>query len=30
MLIARCSSKLAREVYPDVTLGLYAAEEFDQ
>jgi 5'-3' exonuclease len=30
MLIARCSSKLAREVYPDVTLGLYASEEFDQ
>lgn len=30
MLIARCSSKLAREVYPDVTLGLYAAEEMDQ
>ena len=30
MLIARCSVKLAREVFPDVTLGLYAAEEFDQ
>ena len=30
MLIARCSSKLAREVYPDVTLGLYAVEEMDQ
>lgn len=30
MLIARCSSKLAREVYPDVTLGLYAIEELDQ
>lgn len=30
MLIARCSSKLAREVYPDVTLGLYAVEELDQ
>ena len=29
MLVARSSSKLAREVYPDVTLGLYAVEEFD-
>ncbi len=30
MLVARSSSKLAREVYPDVTLGLIAAEEIDQ
>lgn len=29
MLTARASSKLARLVYPDVTLGLYAVEEFD-
>lgn len=30
MLVARASSKLARLVYPDVTLGVYATEEFDQ
>lgn len=30
MCVARASSKLARLVYPDVTLGLIAAEEFDQ
>ncbi len=30
MLTARASAKLARLVYPDVTLGLYASEEFDQ
>ena len=29
MLTARASAKLARLVYPDVTLGLYAAEEMD-
>ena len=29
MCVARASSKLARLVYPDVTLGLYAVEEFD-
>lgn len=29
MLVARASAKLARLVYPDVTNGLYAAEEFD-
>lgn len=27
MLIARCSSKLARLIYPDVVMGLYAPEE---
>lgn len=27
MLVARCSSKLARLVYPDVTMGLYSHEE---
>lgn len=30
MCVARASSKLARLVYPDVTLGMYAVEEFDQ
>ncbi len=30
MNVARASSKLARLVYPDITLGLYAVEEFDQ
>ena len=30
MLVARASAKLARLVYPDVTNGMYAAEEFDQ
>lgn len=29
MLVARASTKLAREVYPDVTLGLLAVEELD-
>lgn len=29
MLVARASAKLARLVYPDVTNGMYAAEEFD-
>lgn len=29
MLVARCKSKLARLVYPDVVSGLYAPEEFD-
>lgn len=29
MLVARCKSKLARLVYPDVVGGLYAAEEFE-
>lgn len=29
MLVARASAKLARLVYPDVTLGVYASEEFD-
>ncbi len=27
MLVARCTSKLARLVYPDVVMGLYAPEE---
>lgn len=30
MLVARSSAKLARLVYPDVTLGIYGTEEFDQ
>jgi hypothetical protein len=29
MCVARCSSKLARLVYPDVVFNLYAPEEFD-
>lgn len=29
MLVARCSSKLARLVYPDVIHGLYSTEEFE-
>jgi 5'-3' exonuclease len=29
MLVARCSSKLARLVYPDVVHGYYSPEEFD-
>lgn len=29
MLVARCKSKLARLVYPDVVSGLYAPEEFE-
>ena len=29
MLVARCSSKLARLVYPDVLAGAYSVEEFD-
>ena len=29
MLIARCSSKLAREVYPDVVLGMTSFEEVE-
>lgn len=29
MCVARASAKLARLVYPDVTFGLYAPEEFD-
>jgi len=30
MCVARASAKLARLVYPDVTLGVYGTEEFDQ
>ena len=29
MLVARCKSKLARLVYPDVVSGLYAPEEVE-
>ena len=29
MCVARCSSKLARLVYPDVVFGLYAPEEME-